>query len=173
MKRAFAITLTVAMIGALAFIGLAGTAAAGAHDKGAAEPVVVEQQPQVSQTASADLVQIQDGDQVNINEPEASIEQGQQAGVGAAEAEATGGDWTLELNVDGENGPSVDVGPLSDTNDNGDNGALSAGDADAHAEATGTAENVTQTQDATIDQSNEQTNIAVQEGAPTATNILG
>ncbi|WP_186336541.1 hypothetical protein [Natrarchaeobaculum aegyptiacum] len=162
------------MIGALAFMGFAGTAAA--HQKAEpvekAEPVVVEQQPQVSQTANSDLVQIQDGDQVNINEPEAEINQGQAAGVGAAEAEATGGDWTFELNVDGENGEPVEVFE-SNGNDNGDDGAFSAGDADAGALGIGIADNVTQTQDATIDQSNEQTNIAVQDGSSTATNILG
>ncbi|ARS91236.1 hypothetical protein [Natrarchaeobaculum aegyptiacum] len=178
MKRAFAITLTVAMIGALAFMGFAGTAAA--HQKAEpvekAEPVVVEQQPQVSQTANSDMVQVQEGDQVNVNQPEAEINQGQAAGVGLAAAEATGGDWTVEVTFDGDGEEPPNDSPIiefGEPDNNGDGGAFSAGDATATAVGIGVADNVTQTQDATIDQSNEQNNIAVQDGTSTATNILG
>ncbi|ARS91235.1 hypothetical protein [Natrarchaeobaculum aegyptiacum] len=153
MKRAFAITLTVAMIGALAFMGLAGTAAA-----------------QTTQDADSNMVQVQEGDQVNVNQPEAEINQGQAAGVGLASAEATGGDWTFEVNVAGEEG---EIGALNDGNTNGDTGAFSAGDATATAIGVGFAEDVEQTQTAEIDQSNVQNNIAVQDGTSTATNVIG
>ncbi|RQG93842.1 hypothetical protein [Natrarchaeobius chitinivorans] len=107
MKRALAITLTVAMIGSLAVVGLAGTAAAGEYPKdknGDVDPIVVEEGPTITQTSSAEVVQGQDVTQQNV---------GEQTAVQEADQDATGIDGDANVNV------NVNVG--DDTDDNNDN----------------------------------------------------
>ncbi|RQH00499.1 hypothetical protein [Natrarchaeobius oligotrophus] len=115
MKRALAITLTVAMIGSLAFMGLAGTAAAGEYPKdkdknGDVDPIIVDDGPTIEQTAGAAVVQGQNVNQQNV---------GEQTAVQEAEQDATGidGDANVNVNVDdGDNGDStnVEVGTTGD-----------------------------------------------------------
>ncbi|WP_207890185.1 hypothetical protein [Natrarchaeobius chitinivorans] len=114
MKRTLAITLTVAMIGSLAVMGLAGTAAAGEYPKdNGVDPVIVEDDGvTVNQEAFAGVIQGQNVEQSNV---------GVQSATQSASQDATGidGDANVNVNVnvdDGDNGAStnVEVGTTGD-----------------------------------------------------------
>ncbi|WP_207891153.1 hypothetical protein [Natrarchaeobius oligotrophus] len=147
MKRTLAITLTVAMIGTLAFMGLAGTAAAGEYpkDDNDVDPIIVEDDGvTVNQEAFAGVIQDQNVEQSNV---------GVQTAQQNANQEATG--------IDGDANVNVNVGD----NDNNDNNPDST---NVEVGTTGD-----QSIDQSISQSQSQSNVNNQVGGAAAVNIIG
>ncbi|SDQ87461.1 hypothetical protein [Natronobacterium texcoconense] len=183
MKRALTLALVVAVVGGLTFMGLAGTAAAHDYDKnGVAEEQVAADVPQVQigQAADASVNQAQDGNQVNLNNQEAGIEQSADANAG------DGGEVVIEAPDDADENATddnntntagaaqapVNPGPVFG-DEVGDNVTIDA-PVDTTITADGgdaTVENVTQNAD--ITQSAEQSNTATQNGEASAFNLIG
>ncbi|WP_049924715.1 hypothetical protein [Halopiger djelfimassiliensis] len=109
MNRTLAITLTVAMIGSLAFMGLAGTAAAHEGPE-PAEPVTVEEDvTNLVQSSTADVTQAQEVNQQNFGEQSAQQDADQNS-------TGIGGDPIINVGItDGTDGSlTIDIGTTGD-----------------------------------------------------------